>query len=176
MKDNFKIAELAIINDIRVDEDGLIWWTRQNKKNNRNMSKYLGCDNGKGYLVVGFGYNKKQYHIRVHHLVWRLSTGTWPVDQLDHCDRDKSNNRIENLRECSNQQNQMNRGVRVDNKLGYQNISERPNGTYRVLIYFGGKIITQKTFKTLTCAISHRDEIRHKYGLFSAIDNPKILI
>lgn len=44
-----------------------------------------------------------------HRLVWLYVYGAWPTDQLDHLDRDGFNNRLDNLRECSNQINQHNR-------------------------------------------------------------------
>jgi len=58
-----------------------------------------------GYQVIYF-MGKGWYE---HRLVWFWHHGKWPEDQLDHIDRDKLNNRIENLRDVSNQINNFNK-------------------------------------------------------------------
>lgn len=40
-----------------------------------------------------------------HHVVWFLCKQSWPVE-IDHIDRNKQNNKITNLRECSRIENQ----------------------------------------------------------------------
>lgn len=172
MKEQFKAAELAIINELRVDDQGNLWWIKQNKMNNRNMDKPVGSDSH-GYLQVTFMYNGHQYNIKAHHIVWRLSTGGWPIDQLDHIDRNRSNNSIKNLHEVTNQKNQMNTGVQKNNKLGYQNITMNGKG-YLVQVKLHGKLITMKTFKSLDQAITYRDQIRSEYGFTPASDDPKV--
>jgi hypothetical protein len=42
-------------------------------------------------------------------LAWLYMTGRWPKEEIDHIDRDKGNDRWENLREATHQQNQLNR-------------------------------------------------------------------
>ena len=44
-----------------------------------------------------------------HRLIWLYHHGVWPKDQIDHINGVKDDNRIENLRECTHQQNQFNR-------------------------------------------------------------------
>lgn len=64
----------------------------------------LGTDNGFGYLritVLGRSYY-------AHRLAWFYVKGTWP-DQIDHINGIKSDNRIENLRDVTVQQNNQNK-------------------------------------------------------------------
>ena len=59
----------------------------------------------KGYVVVCV--EGTQY--KGHRVAWYLHYGKWPSDGLDHINRDKSDNRIENLRVASQAVNNLNK-------------------------------------------------------------------
>lgn len=44
-----------------------------------------------------------------HRLAWLYVYGRWPLEELDHIDRNKLNNRIDNLREVTHYENILNR-------------------------------------------------------------------
>jgi hypothetical protein len=46
-----------------------------------------------------------------HRVIWLLCNGDWPKDELDHIDRNKSNNRLANLRECTTAENHQNQDM-----------------------------------------------------------------
>lgn len=46
---------------------------------------------------------------REHVLVWLMFNGNFPYSELDHCNRDYADNRIENLREATRNENCSNR-------------------------------------------------------------------
>ena len=69
--------------------------------------------NDSGYIVTTF--NGVSY--RVHHLVWVWHHGV-AVLEIDHWDRDKSNNRIGNLRPCDHIPNCGNNSPRVHKYKG----------------------------------------------------------
>lgn len=48
--------------------------------------------------------NGKGYYL--HRLVWLYHKGTLPINEIDHINRNKSDNRIENLRDISHKDNQ----------------------------------------------------------------------
>lgn len=71
------------------------------------------------------GYEQIRYcgkPVRVHHIVWFMHRGYWPKS-LDHINGDKSDNRIENLRECTQEQNTRNRSAQPNNTSGYKGVS-----------------------------------------------------
>lgn len=51
-----------------------------------------------------------------HRLAWLYIYGEWPIDQLDHINRNTSDNRIENLREATQSQNNANRSANKSKK------------------------------------------------------------
>jgi hypothetical protein len=76
-------------------------------------------DSAKGYAhvcIAGEDY-------LAHRVIWLMETGLWPIDQLDHKNGCRSDNRFENLREASDSLNSQNVGWRADNKSGYAGVS-----------------------------------------------------
>lgn len=62
-----------------------------------------------------------------HRLAWLYAYGQWPEGQIDHINRVKDDNRIENLRVVTPKQNNENQGVQNKNTSGYSGVrwSER---------------------------------------------------
>ena len=60
---------------------------------------------------------------KAHRLAWFYVYGSWPNDQIDHINRNKTDNRIANLREVTNKQNQQNASKRSDNTSGHPGVS-----------------------------------------------------
>ena len=60
------------------------------------------------YLRFGFRNKGKMKFLSYHLAVWAWHHGRLPKGQIDHIDGNEQNNRIENLREVSSHENQMN--------------------------------------------------------------------
>lgn len=80
-----------------------------------------------------------------HRLVWLIVTGDWPVNLLDHRNGDGLNNRPENLREATAQQNQANRAYGKRTASGLKGAYSLKNGRYTSKIALNGK------YKNLGC-------------------------
>jgi hypothetical protein len=61
-----------------------------------------------GYIIISLYLDKKRYYLLGHQFVYYYNYGR-VVNQIDHKDGDRTNNKINNLREVNNQQNQQNR-------------------------------------------------------------------
>jgi hypothetical protein len=84
-----------------------------------------------GYMGVGRFF--------AHRLAFLLMTGEWPSDFVDHINRDKSDNRWENLRVVSQSENAKNRTINKNNKTGVSGVSIQKDGLYRLTV--AGKMI-----------------------------------
>ena len=76
----------------------------------------------RGYIVATIKINNKIYEIRAHRLCWFLYYGKVPKNFIDHINGSRDDNRITNLRDVTNQENQFNqtkaRGYRLDKRSG----------------------------------------------------------
>lgn len=72
-----------------------------------------------------------------HRLAWLYAYGAWPDGDIDHINRDKTDNRISNLRLVSRSENQLNRKRNRNNKSGYNGVYARDGG-YTATIKLNG--------------------------------------
>ncbi|WQZ00715.1 HNH homing endonuclease [Xanthomonas phage NP1] len=147
-------------------ETGLLSW-KVDRGGTAKAGSVTGCANSHGHLHVRV--HGKLY--KAHRLAWLLHTGAWPSQQLDHADGDPSNNRIANLRECSQAENVQNQRKRSDNKSGVQGVSWHKNtNKWQAQIEVGGKNIYLGVFNTIEEAAQARAEAKAKYHQFNPVD------
>ena len=150
----------CLINDTRVKlKDGEIY-SFIKKGNSRSMKWYLL----KGCLSYNSAYkririNKKIYYY--HRVIYKLHNNEWDIADIstknfmDHIDRDKLNNNINNLRVVSQQQNCFNRTCK-----GYH--YHKNTNKYRACIMINGEKKSY-TVNTEEEAIKKREELKIKY-------------
>lgn len=97
---------------------GTIRWRIASYRNVRKPGDKAGGKSGPGYEMVWI--DGKNYG--AHRVVWSLVHGEWPSQEIDHINGDRSDNRIENLRLASRQENAQNLGLREDNKSGVKGV------------------------------------------------------
>lgn len=94
---------------LRYEPDtGFIYYTRGVKGRKRPLSEPAGSVGMGGYIQLTV-FNKQ---LKAHRVAWFLYYGVWPDDQIDHINKNTSDNRIENLR-VGGSVNQHNRSVPV---------------------------------------------------------------
>ena len=82
--------------------------TRNDRKNSN------GSIDKDGYLIVKI----KNKQFKAHRIVWLLNYGHFPKSELDHINRNKLDNRIENLRESNRTQQNRNKDKKANKETG----------------------------------------------------------
>jgi len=122
--------------------------------------KYLKLHIGKeGYYKLGLYKNSKVKDFKLHRLVYEAYKGEIPTGYcIDHIDRNRQNNHINNLRLATYSENTCNMKTPKSNKsTGYKNINLTKFNNYNVKINKNYKRVYDKTFKNLEEAITNRD-------------------
>lgn len=140
-------------------KDGNLYW-KIRPATCVNVNDLAGCiRKTDGYHVIRYK-NKMQY---AHRIVFLYHHGYLPKF-LDHINGNKNDNRIENLRECTTQQNTFNHKLRLDNTTGYKHIYKEANSKkFRVRIQINGKNINFGNYFDIDYAKFIAEAMRHKY-------------
>ena len=96
---------------------GIFTW-KVSTSNRIKVGDIAGCPGGGGYPQIRA---QRRLH-QAHRLAWLYVYGEWPKGQIDHINRNRSDNRISNLREVTNKQNGQNKSKRSDNTSGHPGV------------------------------------------------------
>lgn len=165
MKDHEKLLtqeELLFL--LHYDPDtGVFEWTKDASKGWHHHLRrgVAGTIDKKGYRAIMI----KGQKYKAHRLAWMYITGVWPVNQIDHINNIKDDNRFSNLREASNAQNVRNQGMRKSNSSGFRGVGKvkRWNRWYAA-IFVGGKRLHLGFFRTAEEASVVYEEAAKRYG------------
>ena len=127
-----------------------------------------------GKIAGGISKRDSHKHIRLlgvlyrtHHLVWMYHHGKLPILHIDHEDHDEQNNRITNLREVTQGDNNKNQSKRKDNSTGVTGVwieSRRKTTKYVAEIMVNKVKKHLGTFDTLDAAKLARQDAEILYG------------
>lgn len=115
-----------------------------------------------GYIIIAVGKNRHY----AHRLAWLYETGELPINQIDHINHNKSDNRFCNLREATASQNACNI-VSKRNNAGVKGVTINAHGKFHAQIV-KDKVLYQDAFNTLEEAAAFITDLRSKlHGEFA---------
>ena len=112
-----------------------------------------------------YGYRRikiKGKSYKEHRLVWLYHHGCIDKEQIDHINKNRLDNRIENLRECTNAENSQNRGIKKGSYL-------HSSGKYHVRVRVGTKSIHIGYYETEDEAYDQYIKAKKLYHPFAEI-------
>lgn len=129
--------------------------------NKRYAGKEAGTINtSPRYRVIGMGRL-----IAAHRIAWAIQHGKWPEGYIDHINGDPLDNRIVNLRDVSNQENQRNCRLSTANKTGVTGVVPSTNGRkWMAKIRVNGRKHHLGTFSTIEEAAAARAQANKRFG------------
>jgi hypothetical protein len=149
------------LKDLMVYEPETGIFTRRSAVSNQHVGDPIGCIGKRGYMVANVD-GKIRY---LHRLAWLYMTGAWPPAKLDHKNRIKTDNRWDNLRLASDNQNSANSGPRKPrSSTGYRGVYKCPvSSKYIAEVRHRGERVLCKRFSTLDAAIEAAKAARDRY-------------
>ncbi len=112
-----------------------------------------------GYIHISI--DGERYY--AHRLAFLYMTGEWPIDQVDHDNQIRSDNRWDNLNQATYATNGKNTSMRSDNTSGVVGVSWHKQ-TWRARIEINGKRKHLGCFINIKDAIEARKAANIKYG------------
>ena len=154
----------VLFNELFVYQDGNLYW-KKNLNFRQKKGQLVGWLKNDGYRLVT---SKLFGTFYVHKIIWTMHGGTYDT-VVDHIDNDKSNNKIENLRAATQQQNVFNTRMRKDNKSGVKGVCWfAPKNQWLVQVRKNKKSVVQKFFDDFELAelvaIEGRDKFHGRFA------------
>ena len=142
---------------LRYDPDtGLFTWL-QPTSNRVKVGAQAGKLRKDGYVSIGL--NGQQ--ILAHRLAWLYTHGNWPAKEIDHINRNRQDNRIDNLRDVTRSENALNIGPHADGSSGFRGVSwDKIRKGWRVQLRINGKQTYVGVFKNIDEAISAYEKVK----------------
>ena len=123
-------------------DTGLFRWRVATGRRAR-VGAVAGARHNQDYIHIGIDGHR----ILAHRLAWLWMTGSWPIAEIDHINKDRSDMRWSNLRQASHAQNGANRGANKNNKLGIKGVRFN-HGSFYARIWKDGRQIKLGRFRT----------------------------
>jgi len=122
---------------------------------------YIDRQNTTGYRKISIG-GVKHY---AHRLAWLYMTGVFPEFDVDHIDRDGTNNKWVNLRHIERKYNCKNGSLRKSNTSGFNGVHfDKNKSAWIAQIKVDGKRVRCRQFSDKCDAIMERKKWNDEFG------------
>lgn len=138
-----------------------IWLARSSAASRVKIGSEARCLTSKGYIWIMI--DGRRYY--AHRLAFLYMTGKFPVDQTDHDNHIRHDNRWDNLNEATNTTNHKNQSMPRNNSSGRMGVRWRKDiGKWHAQIRVDYKLIHLGYFINIDDAIKARQAANIKYS------------
>jgi hypothetical protein len=132
--------------------DGAVRWREQPYTKTADVGDPVSFQSkDSGHRVLSLWFDGKTHKLQYARVVWLLVYGDWPVDEIDHIDRDPRNNDIDNLRLADRSQNNWNKSLSSAGGV------HKHGPSWRVELTVRGKRHRVNRFLSRDAAVEFRD-------------------
>lgn len=147
-------------------ETGQLFWLESRAGQHGFNKQYMGREALAGKHPDGYKQGTLSgKSVLAHRVVWAVVYGAWPIEDIDHINGNRQDNRIENLRAVSRMENAHNVKRRSTNKSGHAGVYWSPsNGKWVAQIMCAGRREWLGLFTTVADAAVARRDAERRYG------------
>lgn len=138
-------------------ETGLMFWRDRPRRTSIPAGSEAGSVNQYGYRQVKVW---GKFYL-THRVIFLMQKGSLP-EQVDHIDHNRLNNKIENLRAATNQDNQRNQSIGKKNTSGVIGVSWSKSNQ-RWVAQINGKYLGSFVHKAKAIAVRRKAAVYHGY-------------
>lgn len=158
---NICIPELKELKElVEYNKDGSLTVKYQAGGNLKNR-KTFGVDNGSGYRVISI----KGVRYKFHRIVWKLAYGTEP-EYIDHINHDRSDNRIENLRFATREENSRHQVVPKNNTTGFIGVHRHYKSWIAVVVKNSERTLCGRFENIKDAVLAYNEKCNELHGEF----------
>ena len=142
-------------------DSGVFTWVKA-KSNRVNVGAVAGSiNNSTGYMRIKI--NGKIY--QAHRLAFLYIEGKFPVDDTDHINHSRDDNRFSNLRQATGVENGRNKSLSKNNKSGFTGVFwDKARNKWKAYININGKSKHLGCFTDIDEAIACRKRANVEFG------------
>jgi len=134
-------------------ETGRFTWLVPRRSGSIKAGTEAGSVTNQGYVHVQIG----RMRYLAHRLAWLYTYGFFPENSIDHINRKRDDNRLENLREVSNSCNIRNSKSRINNTSGVRGVCwDKASQRWQADIKVNGKKIGLGRNECFVEVVAHR--------------------
>jgi hypothetical protein len=151
-------GQVAIVDDVDYEE----------------LSKFDWHINNYGYAVRHSSMkNGKRHPILMHRIIWEMHNGPITEGEIDHINGNGADNRLENLRLCTDSQNQANMHKKVPHSSKFKGVRLHRDGKFEARIRLNHQLIYIGLFDSeVEAARAYDAKARELFGEFAKTNFP----
>lgn len=140
-----------------------------NTSNSGKAAGHVRKEDGRRRII--FKFQGMTVTVYAYQVVWALTHGTWPAQDIDHKDSDPSNDDGKNLRLATPSQNLANTGLFAHNTSGFKGVSwDRRRSKWRAYIKVKGRTKSLGNHSSIEAAAeAYRVAAKAEFGEFARV-------